>query len=219
MELFGLLTIRYLGCKYLLRQLQRRTTNPTIVFSATIRPLRSLLNLLLPLLVWSCVANPEDVAKLEAAAVSDQVEVGRGITTYYSDSARLRVILRAPLMLNQLDPKDPRKEFPEGLRVEFLGPVGDTSSVLTAKDGVYRERINQVVVRDSVVWKSAEGQKLETDELIWDEDSERIHTDRFVVITQPDYIIYGYGMDAKQDFSDAKVRQITGRVPIERPVD
>lgn len=120
-------------------------------------------------------------------------------------------------MENLLDPVDPRKLFPDGLRVTFIDERGDTSSVLTAKYGIYREKINQVVVSDSVVWRSVDGQKLETDELTWEDQEERIHTDRFVVITQPDYIIYGYGLEAKQDFSDAVIKQVTGRVPVSRP--
>lgn len=166
----------------------------------------------------ACVPDAEEAARLEAR-MNDQIEIGHGITTYYSDSALVRVVLAAETMENVLNPKDPRKVFPDGLRVTFIDEYGDTTSVLTAKNGVYRERENQVVVRDSVVWKSTEGQKLETDELTWEDSEERIHTDRFVVITQPDFIIYGHGLEAKQDFSDARIKQVVGRVPVNRPAD
>lgn len=163
----------------------------------------------------ACIPDVEEANRLEAL-LSDKVELGEGITTYYSDSAMLRVILRADVMENILDAKDPRKIFPEGLRVTFLDEYGDTSSVLTARQGIYYERQNRVVVSDSVVWQSVEGQKLETDELTWKEEEERIFTDRFVVITQPDYIIYGHGLDAKQDFSQTKIRQVEGKVPVSK---
>ncbi|NJO87034.1 MAG: LPS export ABC transporter periplasmic protein LptC [Lewinella sp.] len=139
------------------------------------------------------------------------------MTIIYSDSAEVRVIARAPVLENVLDPQDPRQHFPAGLRVTFLDERQDSSSVLTAKRGVYRERKNQVVVSDSVVWQATAGQRLETDELTWDETRALIFTDRFVVITEPDYIISGYGLEAKQDFSDARIKLVTGRVPINRP--
>ena len=188
-----------------------------------IRPFNKTTNLLYrTLLIFSllgllaCTPDTEAAAKLQAT-LNDQIEVAYDVETVYSDSAQIRVIINAPRMEKILDPKDERQRFPIGIAVHFLDVAGDTSSILTAKQGVYRERKNQVILSDSVVWKSAEGQKLETDELTWDEPDERIHTDRFVVITQPDYIIYGYGLEAKQDFSDARVNQITGRVPMDRP--
>jgi LPS export ABC transporter protein LptC len=184
-------------------------------YRITSRFLTGLLGLTL-LGLTACIPDADEAARLDAR-LNDQIEIAKGITTYYSDSARVRVVLRAAIMENMLDPADPRKLFPNGLRVTFLDEQGDTSSTLTAKYGIYRERINQVVVSDSVVWRSEEGQKLETDELTWEDQEERIYTDRFVVITQPDYIIYGYGLDAKQDFSDARIRQVEGRVPISRP--
>lgn len=168
------------------------------------------------LLLAACQPDPADVAKLNKT-LRPNVELAEGVEILYSDSAQLKVIVRAPTMENILDSKDPRQQFPDGLKVIFLDEFGDTSSVLTAKEGVYREAKQQVLVRDSVVWQSREEQKLETDELTWSEASKRIFTDRFVVLTQPDYIIYGYGLDADESLSDAKIRQVTGKVPIERP--
>lgn len=164
----------------------------------------------------ACETDPRDLAKLQQSLQPD-IEIAEGVEILYSDSAQLKVIVRAPIMENILDSKDPRQRFPNGLQVIFLDELGDTSSVLTAKAGVYRETKQEVLVRDSVVWQSREAQKLETDELSWSESSKRIFTDRFVVITQPDYIIYGYGLDADESFSNATIRQVTGKVPITRP--
>ncbi|MEM9835448.1 MAG: LPS export ABC transporter periplasmic protein LptC [Bacteroidota bacterium] len=166
----------------------------------------------------SCIPDPEEAARL-TEKLSEQIEIAEGVNILYSDSARIRVAIQADIMENILDFKDPHQRFPNGIRITFIDDFGDTTSVLTAKEGVYRERLNEVVVRDSVVWKSADQRKLETDELTWTEESQQIDTDRFVVITQPDYIIYGYGLTAKQDFSDARVKQVTGRVPVNRPED
>lgn len=171
---------------------------------------------LLTLSLYSCIPDQAEAARLQDN-MSEQIEIAEQIETYWSDSARLRVLLRAPLMENVVDQKDPHQRFPEGLRVNFLNDFGDTTSVLTAKYGIYRERTSEVIVSDSVVWQSADQQKLETDELTWKEGTQQIETDRFVVITQPDYIIYGYGLTAKQDFSDVRIKQVTGRVPVSRP--
>ncbi len=175
--------------------------------------------LLLPVIccgLAGCVNDPADVAKLRELG-NPEVEVGYGITMFYSDSAKVRVILTAPKMLNYVQEADQRQEFPDGLHIVFFDELQDTSSTLIAKWGVYRQRRNQITVRDSVVWESIDFQRLETEELNWEEKTERIYTNKFVILRQPDYIVTGYGLEADQSFQQAKVLQVDGRIPINRP--
>lgn len=164
----------------------------------------------------SCVNDPEDVAALEAKYTKD-VEVAEGVEMIYSDSAKVRVIVKAPTMINYGADADARQEFPDGLHLTFFDEFQDTSSTLIANWGVYRQRKNEITVRDSVVWESVDLQRLETEELNWEEKSERIFTNKFVILRQPDYIITGYGLEADQGFENAKVKQVDGRIPINRP--
>ena len=171
---------------------------------------------LLNLLVLSaCVNDPAEVAAFEEL-LDEQIEIARDVTIYYSDSARVRVTIQAPTMHVYQDLADPRQEFPQGLFVTFFDEFQDTSSTLEAKWGIYRRRQGSVTVRDSVVWQSVDLQRLETEELNWNEREERIYTNKFVVLTQPDYIITGYGLEADPGFTDARVLQVDGRIPVER---
>ena len=173
---------------------------------------------LLPLLflATACVNDPAEVALLEER-LDEKTEIARVVRTIYSDSARVKVIVTAPTMINHLDAADPRQEFPDGLRVAFLDERQDTSSTLIANWGTYRRRNNLITVRDSVVWESVDRQRLETEELNWDEERELIYTSKFVVLTQPDYIITGYGLEADPAFEDARVLQVDGRIPVSKP--
>lgn len=166
-------------------------------------------------LLSACINDPEDVTRLREK-LSDKVELAKGVRIIFSDSGYVRGIVTAPTMLNYLDRTDQRQEFPDGLRVAFLDEYQDTSSTLIAKWGVYRSRSKKITVRDSVVWESADLQRLETEELNWDEKGKRIHTNKFVVLQQPDYVITGYGLEADQAFTNARVLQVDGRVPVKR---
>ena len=168
------------------------------------------------LLVSGCVNDPAELEQF-VSPLSDEVEIAEGVTIRYSDSAQVKVVIEAPIMLNHLDPSDPHQEFPNGLEVTFFDLLQDTSSTLTAKRGKVYQRGGEVIVRDSVVWQSVNNEMLETEELIWNQRDELIFTNKFVVITQPDAILYGYGFEAPQDFSTARIKQVTGRVPINRP--
>ncbi len=164
----------------------------------------------------ACVNDPADVARLREQ-LSDKVERADSIRIVFSDSGMVRAIIVAPVMMNYLDKADQRQEFPQGLHATFYDDFEEPTSTLIANWGVYRSRNRNVIVRDSVVWESTDLQKLETEELNWDEKSGLIHTNKFVVLQQPDYVITGYGLEADQDFNNAKVLQVDGRVPMSRP--
>lgn len=166
-------------------------------------------------LLAACINDPADVARLQEK-LSEKVELAEGVRIIFSDSGYVRGIVTAPTMLNYLDKADQRQEFPDGLRVCFLDEYQDTSSVLIANWGVYRSRSKKITVRDSVVWESADLQRLQTEELNWEEKGERIHTNKFVVLQQPDYVITGYGLEADQAFNNARVLQVDGRFPVKR---
>ncbi len=159
-------------------------------------------------------ACKNDLAEVEALVsnFNTQVETAREVEILFSDSAELRVRIQGPTMLNYLDRRDPRQEFPDGVDVDFYGPEGEVSSTLTAKFGVRYQNKGLVIVRDSVVWQSAEGEKLETEELQWNERQKKIFTNKFVVITRPDEIIYGHGFEADQDFRYSRINAIEGQI-------
>ncbi|NJC26168.1 LPS export ABC transporter periplasmic protein LptC [Neolewinella antarctica] len=174
---------------------------------------------LLPLVVClltGCVNDPAEVAELQRKYTAD-VEVAHGVRMVYSDSAKIRVIVTAPTMLNYVDNADQRQEFPDGMHLTFFDEFQDTSSTLIAKWGVYRQRKNEITVRDSVVWESVDEQRLETEELNWEEKSARIYTNKFVILRQPDYLITGHGLEADQNFENATVLEVDGRIPMSRP--
>lgn len=145
-----------------------------------------------------------------------EAEIARDVEILYSDSAKIKVRVTGPTMLYHQDRADVRQEFPDGVQVEFFDEEQQISSVLTAKYGVRLETQNKVVVRDSVVWQSTVGDMLETSELTWDERQKKVHTNKFVVVTRPDEIMYGHGFEADQNFRDIRMYAIDGRKKIDK---
>ena len=86
---------------------------------------------------------------------------------------------------------------------------------MTADYAIRHEQKKQIVVRDNVIWKSAKPETLETEELIWDEQNAKVHTNRFVKITTIEDIFYGYGLEANEDFSWWKITAPEGKMQVE----
>lgn len=144
------------------------------------------------------------------------IEVGREVEILYSDSAVVRVRVRGPILHNFTDRDNLRQEFPEGVRIDFLEPDLSIKSTLTAKTAVRQQEKGRITARDSVVLVTKKEEKLETEELIWDERTAKVHTDKFVKVTKPGEVIYGYGLEAEQDFSYWKILVPKGRIKVDQ---
>ncbi|MEO6037465.1 MAG: LPS export ABC transporter periplasmic protein LptC [Saprospiraceae bacterium] len=144
-----------------------------------------------------------------------QVVIAKDVEILYSDSAVLRVRVHGPLLYNFEDRENPRQEFPGGVKIEFLEPDLSVKSTLTSKTATRYPEKGQIIARDSVELNTIKQEKLETEELIWDEKTARIFTDKFVKVTKPGEIIYGYGLEAEQDFSYWLIKVPKGRIKVE----
>ena len=162
-------------------------------------------------LLMACENDPQDVAAL-FPEVDPGVEAIRDFETVYSDSAQPKVRVTGPEMLRKPHERGYRQEFAKGAHIEFFDDAGDVSSTLDARFGIRYEVDDRVLLRDSVVWESTAGDRLDTEELHWDPIEEKIYSDRFVRLRQADKEITGVGFESNQDFSRAKVLAIQGIV-------
>lgn len=143
------------------------------------------------------------------------IEKADTVEILYSDSAQIRVKVSGPTMLNYTDRREPRQEFPDGLEVLFYDDNLRLTSTLTAKYGVRYDNLGQVIVRDSVIWESTQNQRLETEELTWNERNQKIFTNRFAAIITPEDTIFTHYFEADQDFKNIKFRSNSGSKAIQ----
>lgn len=165
-------------------------------------------------LTFACTQE-EAVVASEDFILDVNIETAKDVDIIYSDSSIVRVRIKGETMLYHVNTREPKQEFPDGIHVDFFGADGAVTSVLTGKYGIRLESEGVVIVRDSVVWQSNQGEKLETEELIWDERQQKVYNHKFVVVTRPDEIIMGHGFEATQDFKKARINAVTGRMKVE----
>lgn len=180
----------------------------------------SITRLFVGIAVLSIYMNACDEIHVETRQVVTQddvaVEVAQDVEILYSDSAIVRVRVTGPLLHNINERENARQEFPKGIRIEFLEPNLSVRSTLTAKTAVRQQEKGLITARDSVVFVTVKQEKLETEELIWDEKSGKVRTEKFVKVTKPGEVIYGFGLEAEQDFSYWKILVPKGRLKVEQ---
>jgi len=163
------------------------------------------------------VACENDMQAVNEALSKDNVSIERAedIVLLYSDSAQLKVQVSGPVLLRHVNKREPREEFPEGIRVEFYNGNQIADSWMTAKYAIRYKNNKTIVAQDSVVLYTAKKDTIRTSELIWDEAKGIVMTDKFVRITNPERTINGYGFKTNQDFTVYEINAIEGELEVE----
>ncbi len=171
--------------------------------------------LILALIHASC--QPESDKNHQVFTQDDTaVEIARDVEILYSDSAFVRVRVTGPVLHNHSERDDPRQEFPEGVKIEFLETDLSVKSTITALHATRYQEKGKIIARDSVIMLTNKQEKLETEELIWNERTAKVTTEKFVKVTKPGEIIYGFGLEAEQDFSYWKILVPKGRIKVDQ---
>lgn len=168
---------------------------------------------ILILLQFSCTT---DLGKIKQITLSSDTITERGekIEIHYSVQGKLKAKITAPEVVNH-ESEETYTEFPRGVKLYSYDENLKTTSQLSANYGIYYPKREEMLVRDDVVIVNIKGEMLNTEELTWKRKEEKIHSDKFVRITTPEEIIYGTGFDAKQDFTDYTIHNISGTVQVE----
>lgn len=183
------------------------------ILLAVMLPVRlCLFALLLAVLLPGC-KNDMQEARLVTARANTQIEQGKNVTIRYSDHGKIKIKAEAKT-LTRFNTDRPYMEFSDGIKVSFYSVDGQVSTTMVADYASAVESSSIMTARKNVEVINAKGEKLNTEELIWDEQKKVLYSNAFVKITTAEEIIYGNGMEANEDFSDYVIKKITGKVKV-----
>lgn len=165
--------------------------------------------------LFSCVNDLDQIKKVtNNAKAPDEVTVD--LEVFYTDSGAPKVRIFAKLAETYSVPEKVTK-LKDGIKVDFYNDEGTIISTLTALYGEIRMAQGNMFVRDSVqLYNHAKQQRLETEELIWNQKDSVIFTEKNVVIHSPTGVVYGKGIRTKQDFSNYTFYKPTGQIKMEK---
>ncbi len=164
----------------------------------------------------ACENDIKDIEAIDRKV--DNVDRYKNIRVTYSDSARIRVVITAPLMESHFETKNQQEDrFPDGVFVEFHDEKGLAASWLSAKEAVSYPNKKLIVVRDSVALVSIEGDTLRTEELFWNSQNEEIYTNGAFRYANKDERIYGYKFKSDQNFNTYSYEKMSGQLNVRVP--
>jgi len=141
---------------------------------------------------------------------------GYNIEISYTDSGILRGKIFAPEINKYSRKEEPYIEFPKGMKVIFYDSLQRAVSYMQSNYAIYYEKKELWEARNQVIAEDQQkGEKLETEHMFWDQKAERIYSDKFTRLTNPDGVFYGEnGFEARQDLSKWKLKGSSGTVNV-----
>jgi LPS export ABC transporter protein LptC len=134
----------------------------------------------------------------------------------FSKEGHTKATLQASEFIRNDRAKPPYVDLKKNLKVEFYDLALNVESTLTAKYARYFPEAGNIIVRDSVTVVNKKGEKLQTEELIWNQKIERFYTEKQVIITKGGQITIGDGMEANQDFTWFRIKNQRGSIPVDK---
>jgi LPS export ABC transporter protein LptC len=178
--------------------------------------LKSVATFTLVAALFGCKNDLSEVARLNqpdtmATMYAKEVRISE------SEQGRIKYTLTAPVLRRYESPEGALIRFPEGFRVIFydsLNPV-QVRTEITADYGINNEMAKTMEARRNVVVTNyLKNEKLNTEHLIWDQNTKRVNSDVMVTITTPDKILYGEGMEADEKFYNWIIKKPRGEMYI-----
>jgi LPS export ABC transporter protein LptC len=156
------------------------------------------------LLLSSC-ENDIRTIKLLTSPDKLPVETEKDVELLYSDSAKLKLRLKAP-ELNRYEGPPAYIELPKGVALTFYDDSMKVKSMITANYAKRNLDDGRMEARNNVVVVNERNDKLFTEHLVYDEKSEpQIHTNANVTIITADDTLYGKGLESNRDFTKYRI--------------
>jgi LPS export ABC transporter protein LptC len=135
----------------------------------------------------------------------------------YTDTAKLQAKLITPIVDYYLNSEKPYYEFKKGIKVLFYNKDEKVSSRITSKYAIYYIEDELFEARDSVVSINFdENQKVETEQLYWDQNEKIIYSKLHTKITEESGVHFGEkGFEAAQDFSYYRIIGTSGEFEVD----
>jgi LPS export ABC transporter protein LptC len=168
------------------------------------------------LFVLSCKNDMQKVS-VYATELNLPTQSAKNISVEYTDTGKLQLKFSTTVLEYFDKVEEPYYEFPEGVEVIFYDEFEEVKSIITANYSIYYENPQLWEARDSVVARNIQtGEKLETEELFWDQVKKQIYSTVFTKITNEDGVYYGEkGFEAAQDLSSYRLIGSSGTVRVQ----
>jgi LPS export ABC transporter protein LptC len=174
--------------------------------------------ILLGLFFTGCSNSDEEVSKIQASEEPPMQRILHGTFTY-SERGNTMHVLKAGEMTRieggSAESPEDLVEVRKGMELFIDGDESDHEAHLQAQWASLDEKQLRLVAEHEVILSNRKGDVLETEYLVWAEDSNRVWTNRAVTITSDQGILYGEGLESDGRFENYEIIRPKGEIILE----
>jgi LPS export ABC transporter protein LptC len=174
--------------------------------------------ILLGLFFTGCSNSDEEVSKIQASEEPPMQRILHGTFTY-SERGNTMHVLKAGEMTRieggSAESPEDLVEVRKGMELFIDGDESDHEAHLKAQWASLDEKQLRLVAEHEVILSNRKGDVLETEYLVWAEDSNRVWTNRAVTITSDQGILYGEGLESDGRFENYEIIRPKGEIILE----
>jgi LPS export ABC transporter protein LptC len=186
--------------------------NPKIKNSFTI------LSILLFLISCSGQDKP-DVVQIDSNRANIPTLHATDITTVISDSGITRYRISAPQWDIYDKVPEPYWEFPYGIHLERFDMNLHVDANIHSKYARFFVNKKLWELKNDVKATNLKGELFETEQLFWDQNSQKIYSDSLIKVTQATQIINAIGFESDQSMNYYVFRNVKGIFPVDESKD
>ena len=169
-----------------------------------------LVTIVMLLLFSSCGGKKKELGEAITERDSLPSMATLGVVTYISDSGVTRYRMKAEEWL-MYDRKRPSYwAFEKGVYLEQFDSLFNVDASIKADTAYFYDKQKLWKLMGNVDIKNRKGERFNTELLYWNQATEKVYSDRFIRIEQPDRIITGYGFDSNQQMTIYQIRNMGG---------
>jgi LPS export ABC transporter protein LptC len=161
-----------------------------------------------------CKNDMDEVRRLSSED-SIPTMYAKNVSIEESESGHLKYKLTAPVLYRYESKKGATIKFTEGFKVIFYDSLNPEKirTEITAKYGINKESEKIMEAKtDVIVINHLKGEQLNTEHLVWNQNTKKVFSDVFVKITTPDKILYGDGMQSDETFNHWRIKKPRGEM-------
>lgn len=182
----------------------------TGLYKSNIRSLFFSAGLIISVSFSACERKIDTIKKADVLLLPSVT--AKNSTTVFTDSGKVQLIMSFDKMESYTNVEQPYSEFRSGIRVSFYEGKDNPVGTVYSKYAKYTEKKKLWELKDSVVVVNESNDKLETEQLFWDQEKDLIYTDRFIKITNEDQTVMGTGFESDHRLTRRKIKNVTATI-------
>jgi LPS export ABC transporter protein LptC len=172
------------------------------------------------LLLSACENSLNDIKKIQSEEENKPISRSIGVDVIYSDSAKVKLHLLTPLVIDYDDAAKPYREMPKGIKIIFYEDNLSIKGTITADYALEREKENIIEFRKNVVATNAQGETFKSEELIYNEGAKKLYSTKPVQITMiSGNVMNGTGFSSNESLYPWHIDQATGTFRVDEKQD